>query len=87
MEAAELRVAWETDSMVNNSFMARNDVPKAIRDQVQSLVVHLQDTPQGRQILKNMETVRYTPATRADYEVVRTFMATFERRVRPAEQR
>ena len=84
-EAAELRVAWETPALVNNALMARQDVPQGLRNQVRALMVNLQNSPQGLEILKNMETVRYTQASAADYEGVRRFVDTFERRVRPAE--
>ena len=86
-EASELRVAWETAPMVNNSVMVREDVPSTVRDRVAQLLTNLQDSAQGREILKNMETARYTKASGADYEVVRSFVATFERRVGPVEQR
>ena len=42
--------------------------------------------PEGPAILRNLETLRFSLATGADYEVVRTFMTTFEKRVRPARQ-
>ena len=73
--------------MVNNSVMVREDVPSTVRDRVAQLLSNLQDSAQGREILKNMETARYTKASGADYEVVRSFVATFERCVGPVEQR
>ena len=86
-EAAELRVAWETDNLINNSVMARADVPAALATRVQGLLLSLQDSPEGRAILKNIETLGFSPATDADYGVVRTFMTGFERRVRPARSK
>ena len=86
-EAAELRVLWETDPLVSNSVMAREDVPEGVQEQVRGLLLGLGTTPEGGPILAGMETLHFLPATDTDYEVVRNFIARFEREVRPVEQR
>lgn len=82
-EAAELKVAWETPHLINNSFMVRDDVPATTRNQVRSLLLQLHTTAEGRDILAGMETFRFYPATDADYEIVRSYIAQFEKDVRP----
>jgi hypothetical protein len=47
----------------------------------------LQESPEGKSILKGMETARFLPATDADYGVVRDFIEVFEREVRPVERK
>lgn len=84
-EAAQLKVLWETPPLINNSLMVRNDLPAALRDQVRSVVLNLSASETGRRILAGMETARFLPATDADYEVVREFIARFEAEVRPVE--
>lgn len=84
-EAAELQVIWETPSLINNSVMARDDVPPQVREQVRLALLRLQDTPSGRAILAGMETNRFLPAADADYEIVRQYIARFEQKVRPVE--
>lgn len=84
-EAAELQVIWETPSLINNSVMARDDVPPQVREQVRLALLRLQDTPAGRAILAGMETNRFLPAADADYEIVRQYIARFEQKVRPVE--
>lgn len=86
-EAAQLKVLWETPPLVNNAVMVRHDVPASVREEVRRLLVHLHETPAGRAILAAMETDRFLPATAADYEPARRFIATFEAEVRPVEAR
>lgn len=84
-EAAELKVIWETESLVNNSVMARDDVPATVLEQVRTLLLGLDGTQEGRAILLAMETSRFLPAADEDYEVVRQYISRFEREVRPVE--
>ncbi|HIJ87922.1 MAG TPA: phosphate/phosphite/phosphonate ABC transporter substrate-binding protein [Desulfuromonadales bacterium] len=81
-EAAELKVMWETPHLINNSFMVRNDVPVEIREQIRTHLLQLHTTPEGRSILAGMETDRFYPASNDDYEIVRSYVAQFERDVR-----
>ncbi|OQX20755.1 MAG: phosphonate ABC transporter substrate-binding protein [Desulfobulbaceae bacterium A2] len=86
-EAAELKVLWETEPLINNSVMIRDDIPVAIRQQVQTLLVGLHESEQGKAILANMETARFIAATDQDYEVVRVYVERFEREVRAVERK
>ena len=84
-EAAELEVVWETEPLINNSVMVRDDVPPEFRDQVRSMLTKLHEYAQGRSILLGMETSRFTPASDGDYDQVRSYIARFEREVRPVK--
>jgi phosphonate transport system substrate-binding protein len=84
-EAAELRVAWETESLVNNSVMIRDDLPDDFGEQVKKELIALSETLQGRAILAGMETARFALATARDYDVVRSFILRFEQEVRKVE--
>jgi phosphonate transport system substrate-binding protein len=86
-EAAELKVIWETPSLINNSVMVRDDLPAAIRDRVRQVLLELGADPAGRTILAGLETTRFQPADDASYEPVRAFIARFEREVRPVEEK
>ncbi len=87
IEAANLKVIWETESLINNSVMVRNDVPVQFVDQVRALLLGLDSTVEGRAILAGMETARFLPATDKDYDVVQSFISEFERDIRPVEER
>jgi phosphonate transport system substrate-binding protein len=85
-EADELRVAWETPPLLNNSVMVRNDVPAAVREAVRQRLLTLAQTPAGREILAGMATARFHAADDASYAPVRDYVAAFERDVRPVER-
>lgn len=82
-EAAELKVIWETESLVNNSVMVRDDIPAQVEEQVRKLLLGLNEIPEGRLILAGMETARFLSASDTDYEIVRQYISNFERDVRP----
>lgn len=84
-EAAELRIAWETESLINNSVMVRDDLPPSVQTQVQRLLIELHKTEGGRAILSGMEIARFLPAENADYNVVRAYVARFEEQVRKVD--
>ncbi len=85
-EAAELQVLWETESLINNSVMVRNDVPVQVEQQVRTLLLGLDGAPEGKAILAGMETARFHPASDEDYDEVLRYISRFEREVRPVEQ-
>lgn len=84
-EAAQLELIWETPPLLNNSVMVRDDVPDALREQLQRLLTDLGRDPDGRAILAGMETARFHPANDASYRLVRAYIERFEREVRPVE--
>jgi phosphonate transport system substrate-binding protein len=86
-EAAELKVMWETEPLINNSVMVRDDVPARVAEQVRTLLLGLEATPEGKTILAEMETARFLPASDRDYEVVRHYVSRFEKEVRSVERR
>jgi len=81
-EASYLEVAWETESLINNSVMARDDLPPAMQAQVQTLLTELTETEEGRAILGGMETRRFIAASDGDYDIVRDYISRFEDLVR-----
>ncbi|MFH0726924.1 MAG: PhnD/SsuA/transferrin family substrate-binding protein [Pseudomonadota bacterium] len=86
-EAAELKVIWETESLVNNSVMVRGDVPAPVGEQVRALLLGLDGTREGESVLAGMETSRFLPASDEDYDGVRRYISRFESEVRPVEKR
>ena len=86
-EASELMVIWETEPLINNSVMVRNDIPSNIIRQVQTLLTELPGTKEGRLILAGMETARFLPASDTDYTVVHDYIGRFEKEVRKIEIR
>ncbi len=85
-EAAELDAIWQTESLINNSVMARSDVPAQVTQRIRELLTEVGGTPEGRTILAGMETARFLPASDQDYEVVRRYIEHFEQTVRRVDR-
>jgi len=83
--AAQLRVAWETPSLVNNSVMARDDLPDSLVHGLVEALCALDSDTTGRRVLDGMQTARFRPAGPRDYDPVRRFIRDFERDIRPVE--
>ncbi|MCF8210108.1 MAG: phosphate/phosphite/phosphonate ABC transporter substrate-binding protein [Rhodoferax sp.] len=86
-EASHLRVIWETPPLINNSVMVRNDVPTSLRDKVTGMLLGLHTRPHGAKVLSAMETARFHPANDDSYAEVKSYVARFERNIRPVEAR
>jgi len=86
-EAAQLRVLWETEPLLNNSVMVRNNVPAPVAQAVRDILLTLEDTPAGRQALEAMATARFHPASNDTYLVVDAYIQRFESEVRAVESR
>lgn len=85
VEAAQLRVAFVSPALANNSLMVRDDVPTAVADQIRDLLLHLGDTAEGKALLAAMETAAFFPADDRTYAPVQAVIDEFERTVRPVE--
>lgn len=83
--AAQLEVKWETDTLMNNSLMARDDMPQAVVARIGELMFNLHRDAEGREILQRMQLSRFEPADDATYKPVRSFLSRFEQEVRPVE--
>lgn len=84
-EASQLKLMWETPSLINNSVMVRDDVQDSVREQVRKLLLDLAQTPEGKTILSGMGTASFHAANDASYAVVADYIKHFEKKVRPVE--
>ncbi len=85
-EAARLKVLWQTESLINNSVMVRDDVPAETRDRIRTILTELHTSNDGRMILNGMETARFFDASDKSYDVVRIYVDAFEKEVRKVRQ-
>lgn len=81
-EASELMVAWDTEPLVNNSVMARADIPEEVTKKIRNALIELDKTINGRKILSQMEMARFIAANDSDYEIVNAYLCKFEKEVR-----
>lgn len=75
--ARELRIVWETESLPDNSVMARDDMPDELVDRVRATLLALHTTPEGREVLERMDTTAFEPATDTTYDPVRGFLKRY----------
>jgi len=83
--ASQLEVKWKTDSLVNNGWVVRKDVPRAIADQFASLLFGMHESEQGKMMLARLPVSRFEPATAETYKSVSVFLEKFSRTVRVIE--
>lgn len=83
--AAQLQVLLETPSLINNAWVAREDVTDERVQQVGHVLFSLHETPEGRAILAALPLERFEPAGNTDYAQVGEFIREFSRTVRPVE--
>lgn len=84
-KAAQLKVLLETESLLNNSIMVRNDVPPETTRRVRELLLNLHEHDEGRALLARMETARIHAADTNSYQPVRAFLERFAADVRPLD--
>ncbi len=83
--AAQLRVAWRTDTLPSNSLMAHERVPEAVLNQVRRILFSMSDDPRGRKILQASTFVRFVAASDATYAPVEAFIRAYSEKVEPVE--
>ena len=76
---------WETKPLINNGLVARGDMPPELVERVAMLLSTLHEHEEGRAMLARLPISRFERANDASYEVVRSFLDTFSREVRPLE--
>jgi phosphonate transport system substrate-binding protein len=74
-EAAELVVVWETDALINNAVMVRDDLPPPLVVQVRELLLDMTAQDDGRALLQRLTIARFNPADDARYrEAMQAFL-------------
>jgi phosphonate transport system substrate-binding protein len=79
--AAALVVRWETPPLLNNSLVARDDLPPGLVERVGALLFALHETPEGARLLEAIPVSRFEPASAETYEPVRAFLDAYERTI------
>ena len=82
-EASQLKVIWETETLINNSVMIREDLPEKLKSEIQQKLITLHETKEGKLILQKMETARFFESENKKYDIVRIYVSEFEKNVRP----
>jgi phosphonate transport system substrate-binding protein len=81
-KAAQLEVRWETPTLPNNGWVARDDVPPELVDKLRSVLAGMRDDPEGRRVLDHMLVSGFEAADDKTYEPVQAFLKHFNQTVR-----
>ncbi len=83
--ASQLEVKWQTEPLLNNGWVVRQDVPASIAEKFAKLLFGLSDSAEGKNMLERVPVSRFEPATEETYRPVREFLVLFSKTVRPIE--
>lgn len=81
-KAAQMEVRWETPSLPNNGWVARDDVPPELVDKLRAVLVAMHDDPEGRKVLDHIMVAGFEPANDKTFEPVQAFLKRFNQTVR-----
>lgn len=85
-QACALELKWETEPLINNAVVARDDVPVALSQSVAHLLATLHTHAEGRAILARMPLSRFELADNQRYRIITDFLHTFCQQVRPLDE-
>jgi phosphonate transport system substrate-binding protein len=85
-KARELQLKWETEPLINNGVVARDDVPEALVKRVAQLLDTLHTSEEGKAILARMPLSRFELADDRRYRVIEDFLHKFSQKVRPLDK-
>ncbi|MCX7192342.1 MAG: PhnD/SsuA/transferrin family substrate-binding protein [Proteobacteria bacterium] len=83
--ARQLVVKWQTGSLPNNGWVVRGDIPRTMADQFAQLLFGMNQSAQGRALLKRLPISHFEPASDETYRPVQEFLTMFSKTVRPIE--
>ena len=69
----ELVILAESPKVPSNGLGVRGDLSPELKKQLRDVLVGMDKDPEGKEILKRFEAVRFIPTTREDYNVVGEF--------------
>jgi phosphonate transport system substrate-binding protein len=84
-KASQLEVKWQTDSLPNNGWVVRRDIPAPIVERFSQRLLSLQDRPSGKVILARLPLSHFEAATDDTYRPVCDFLEIFSKTVREIE--
>ena len=85
-KARELVLKWETEPMINNGVVARDDMQPQLVARVAELLVTLHQNEEGRAMLARMPLSRFELADDKRYRVVEDFLRKFSKTVYPLDE-
>ena len=84
-KARELELKWETEPMINNGVVVRDDVPEQLARHVAQLLDALHTHEEGKAMLARMPLSRFELADDKRYRVIEDFLHKFSQNVYPID--
>jgi len=81
-EAAELKVLWETPTLIQNAVIVRQDVPADMQSRVAGLLAGLGQHAEGRTILQGADTDSFVLSDDREFDVVLNFLREYKSKVK-----
>jgi phosphonate transport system substrate-binding protein len=81
-EAKQLRVIWETPTLIQNAVVVRSEVQPGLSSRVAQLLTSLQTSDEGRKLLAGIDTRDFVAAKDQDFDVVRRFLTEYNTEVK-----
>ncbi|MBF6057821.1 phosphate/phosphite/phosphonate ABC transporter substrate-binding protein [Thiomicrorhabdus heinhorstiae] len=82
----ELKVIWQTQTLPNNSVIAKDTVPAELVKKVQIALRQLHQSNEGKEILKAMQISCFEEASDRTYDKVAAFIQQFREQVRDPDK-
>ncbi|HEY8269547.1 MAG TPA: PhnD/SsuA/transferrin family substrate-binding protein [Pseudobdellovibrionaceae bacterium] len=73
----EMIILAETEPLLNNSLIVRDDIEPEIIEKVKNVLIHLHENERGRKILRKLELSKFENATNGTYKPVQDFMKKY----------
>ncbi|MCQ8104423.1 phosphate/phosphite/phosphonate ABC transporter substrate-binding protein [Methylomonas sp. SURF-2] len=80
-QAGELVVKWQTEPLLNNAWVVRDDVPAEVVDKFSGFLFSLRDSESGRAMLAAVPVSRFEAADNRTYAPVQAFLERFSQTV------
>jgi phosphonate transport system substrate-binding protein len=76
-KSSEMEVVWKTEPLMNNVLVARSDVPLAVVEKVTQLLVQLDSTKEGQELLKRAGFEGFEMTNRQAFTPVKQFLKRY----------
>jgi len=85
-KAAALQVKWQTEPLLNNGVVVRDDIAPELAEKVTVLLETLHTTPEGAALLERLHLSQFERANNQRYQAIEEFLDLFSQKVRPLPQ-
>jgi len=78
-KAKEMEVVWQTESLINNGVIVKNELDEALVEKLKDVLVGLDKTLRGQQLLYAAGFEGFRDSNCSDYDVVSDFLKSYDK--------